>query len=36
MQGLAVVQDLLPLDLGNTDIVMGMQWLGSLGSMEVN
>ena len=36
MQSLTVIQDFLPLDLGNTDVVMGMQWLGTLGSMDVN
>ena len=36
MQGLTIVQDFLPLELGNTDVVLGMKWLGSLGSMGVN
>ena len=36
MQGLTVVQDFLPLELGRTNVVLGMQWLGSLGCMEVN
>ena len=36
MQRLIVVQDFSPLDLGNTDVVLWMQWLGSLGSMKVN
>ena len=36
MQGLTIVQDFLLLDLGSTDVVLGMQWLGNLGSMEVN
>ena len=36
IQGLTLVHDFLPLELGNTNLVLGMQWLGSLGSMEVN
>lgn len=36
MQGLTVVENFLPLELGGTDVVLGMQWLGSLGLMEVN
>ena len=36
MQGPTIVQDFLPLDLGSTNVVLGMQWLGSLGTMEVN
>ena len=36
MQGLTLVQDFLPLELGSTDVVLGMEWLGSLGRMEVN
>lgn len=26
----------MPLDLGNIDVILGMQWLGSLDNMEVN
>lgn len=36
MQGLTIVEDFLPLKLGCTDKVWGMQWFGSLGSIEVN
>lgn len=36
MQGLTIVEDFLPLKLGCTDMVLGMQWLGSLGSIEIN
>lgn len=36
MQGLTVVEDFLPLKLGSTDVILRMQWLRSLGNMEVN
>lgn len=36
MQGLTIVEDFLPLELGSTDVVLGMQWLGSLGNLQVN
>ena len=36
MQGLIVVEDLLPLELGNTDVILGMPWLGTLGDVKVN
>lgn len=36
MQGLTIVEDFLPLGLGGTNMVLGMQWLCSLGSMKVN
>lgn len=36
MQGLTVVEGFLPIILGGTKIILRMQWLSSLGSMEVN
>ncbi|KAJ9675230.1 hypothetical protein PVL29_024256 [Vitis rotundifolia] len=36
MQGLIVVEDFLPLELGNTDVILGMPWLGILRDVKVN
>ena len=36
MQGLTVVEYFLPLELGNTDVILGMPWLGTLGDVKVN
>ncbi|KAI0507251.1 hypothetical protein KFK09_013373 [Dendrobium nobile] len=36
LQGEVVTQDFLLIDLENTDVILGMQWLQSLGDMEVN
>lgn len=36
MQGLTVVENFLPLELGSTNAGLEMQWLESLGPMEVN
>lgn len=31
-----VEDDFLPLELGSSDIILGMQWLRKLGEMKVN
>ncbi|XP_028552250.1 uncharacterized protein LOC114580023 [Dendrobium catenatum] len=36
LQGEKTEQDFLLLDLGSTDVILGMQWLQSLGEMKVN
>lgn len=36
LQGLTIIEDFLPLDLGSTNVVLGMKWLGTSRSIEVN
>ena len=36
LPGVQVVKDFLPLDLGSTDVILGMKWLQTLGEMKVN
>lgn len=36
LQNLSIVEEFLPIDLGGTDVVLGMKWLESLGDMHVN
>ncbi|KAI3716153.1 hypothetical protein L6452_23281 [Arctium lappa] len=36
MQGIEIYEDFLPLELCNSDIILGIQWLQSLGTMQVN
>lgn len=31
LQGVKIVEDFLPLDLGGFDLILGMQWLETLG-----
>nr|GEV22215.1 putative mitochondrial protein [Tanacetum cinerariifolium] len=35
-QGLQVVDDFFPLELGSTDFILGMKWLQTLGEMTIN
>lgn len=36
LQGVRVVEDFLPLPLGNSDLILGIQWLEKLGTMTTN
>lgn len=36
VQGITVVEDVLPLQLGNSDMILGLKWLEKLGNMTVN
>lgn len=36
LQNLTITENLLPLELGDLDIVLGMEWLRTLGSVEVD
>ena len=36
LQELIIVESFLPLDLGTTNVVLGMQWLSSVGRMDVD
>lgn len=36
MQGIEISEDFLPLKLSNSDVILGIQWLQTLGTMQVN
>ena len=36
LQELTIVESFLPFELGSIDLVLGMQWLGRVGRMEVD
>ncbi|KAI0497361.1 hypothetical protein KFK09_020584 [Dendrobium nobile] len=36
IQGIQVKEDFLPLDLGSTNVILGMKWLGTLGETKIN
>ncbi|PKU83997.1 putative mitochondrial protein [Dendrobium catenatum] len=36
IQGILVKEDFLPLELGSTDVILGMKWLQTLGETKIN
>lgn len=36
LQGITIIEDFLPITLGNSDLILGLQWLEKLGTMTVN
>lgn len=36
LQGLTIIEDYLPIELGNLDIILGLKWLEKLGTMSAN
>ena len=36
LQNIDVIEDFLPLELGNYDVILGMKWSEILGVMQIN
>lgn len=36
LQGVDIIEDFLPLPLGNSDVILGIQWLEKLGTTTIN
>jgi len=36
LQNIQIVEDFLPLELGSSDVILGMKWLASEGKMKVD
>lgn len=36
IQWVKIIQDLLPVKLGNVDVILGIKWLSGLGEIKTN
>ena len=36
LQNIEIVEDFLPIELGSSDVILGMKWLATLGETQVD